>query len=114
MTRYTRFVAPVDPNNIEATAQAMFDALQAKLRAAELRKQGYTREWTPAELEKLVQGEMPGGFAGPDQTWPIGSAADVAAAWALAEQAGAPEEVRAGIRAVAARCGWQDALPADK
>ena len=40
MERYTRFVAPVDPNNIEATAQALFDAVKAQMAAAELRKQG--------------------------------------------------------------------------
>ena len=112
MARYTRLVAPVDPNNIEATAQAMFDAIQAQLRATELRKRGFVREWTPAELEQLAQGEMPGGFAGPEQTWPIGSAEDVRAAWALAEQTAAPEPVRANIRAIALRCGWQAALPA--
>ena len=110
MARYTRFEMPVDPDNMEAAAQALFAAVQAQMAAHELRKQGRTREWTPDELQKLAAGETRGGFAGPDRTWPIGSAEDAAAAWALAAEMAAPEEVRANIRAIAVRCGWGDAL----
>lgn len=114
MARMTRFEMPVDPNNMEAGAQALFDAIQAQMRAHELRKQGFTRAWTPEELQKLAGGEVAGGFAGPEQTWPIGSAEDAAAAWALAGEAAAPEAVRANIRAIAVRCGWGDALPEEE
>jgi len=55
--RFTRLLVPVDPNNIEATAQALYDAVQAQMAAADLRKRGCTRVWTPEELEKLAEGE---------------------------------------------------------
>lgn len=113
MPRFVRFLLPVDPKNIEAAAQAMLATAQkaASDYQARTRQMGGERDWTPDDLRRLDDGSLPGGFAGPNKSFPIGSPADVRDAWGLADLADNPEEVRANIRRIAEQCGWQSALP---
>lgn len=69
------------------------------------------RKWTAEERRDLAAGNIDGGFAGPDQSFPIADPADVADAWGLAGQAANPDQVRRKIIAIAKRFGWQSGLP---
>lgn len=113
MTKFVRFMAPVDAGSIEAMAQALFDSIKGAQAAsqAKTRQMGGAHDWTPDELRRLEGGEIPGGFAGPNKTFPIGRSSDVRDAWALADLADNPDAIRANIKAIAERCGWASALP---
>ena len=116
MSRMVRFMMPVDPNNIQAAAQAMFDAVQGQLAQSaqpKNRRMGGERDWTPDELKKLESGEAPGGFAGPNKSYPIGSAQDVSTCWNLADLSPDAGMVRLNIKSIARKFGWQHALPAE-
>jgi hypothetical protein len=69
------------------------------------------REWNQEARDKLSRGEIEGGFAGPDQSFPIASPADVGDAWGLAGHADDPDAVRARIKAIARKHGWESGLP---
>jgi len=69
------------------------------------------REWTKEERDKLEKGDIKGGFAGPNNTYPIASAADIADAWQLAGHASNPDEVKRKIIEIARKFGWTAALP---
>lgn len=70
------------------------------------------RKWTAEERRQLAAGEIEGGFAGPDQSFPIASAADVADAWGLAGHADDPDAIRRKIISIARKYGWLSGLPA--
>jgi hypothetical protein len=70
------------------------------------------RAWTADERRKLAAGEIKGGFAGPDQSFPIAGPADVGDAWGLAGQAANPDQVRRKIISIARKFGWLGSLPA--
>ena len=63
-------------------------------------------EWTPAAIEKLRRGEIVGGFAGPNQTFPLAGTGDLRAAWKQSETDPNRERVRWAILAMAAVCRW--------
>lgn len=119
MTRMVRFMTPVDAENVQAQAQALFDAVQKQMAdgeagdVAKQRQMGGARDWTPEDIARLDNGEIPGGFAGPNKSFPVGSPRDVADAWSLSDLAGDPALVRLNIKAIAKRFGWQHALPAE-
>lgn len=69
------------------------------------------RKWTMEARRKLAEGEIEGGFAGPDMSFPIAGPSDVADAWALAGHADDPDQVRRNIIRIARKFGWLDALP---
>lgn len=69
------------------------------------------REWTKREREMLAKGEIKGGFAGPDNTFPIAGPEDVADAWRLAGHSDNPEEIRKNIIKIAKKYGWLSSLP---
>lgn len=69
------------------------------------------RNWTADERDRLAKGEIKGGFAGPNQSFPIAGPPDVADAWKLAGHAQNPDEVRRNIIRIAKKFGWTDALP---
>jgi hypothetical protein len=69
------------------------------------------RKWTAQERRDLAAGDIDGGFAGPDQSFPIAGPADVADAWGLAGQAANPDQVRRKIIVIAKRYGWTSGLP---
>lgn len=69
-------------------------------------------DWTAARREQLAKGEIKGGFAGPDQSYPIAGPDDVKNAWTLAGRAANPDAVRKKIIEIAKAHGWADALPA--
>lgn len=118
MSRMVRFMVPVDPDNVQATAQAMYDAVQKQMAGSEAggdakqRQMGGGHDWTPEEVEQLSKGLIPGGFAGPNKSYPVGSAQDVTDAWNLSDLATDPTLVRFNLKAIAKRNGWQHALPA--
>lgn len=116
MSRKVRFLAPVDPNNISATAQAIYDFIQSQRdgsgEPSQRRMGDNDRDWTRERIDQLERGDIPGGFAGPNKSYPIGSADDVRDAWSLAELSGDPTMIRFNIKAIAKRCGWQHAIPA--
>ena len=70
------------------------------------------RKWTAEQRRQLAAGDIDGGFAGPDQSFPIAGPSDVGDAWGLAGQAANPDQVRRKIIAIAKRFGWQSGLPA--
>lgn len=69
------------------------------------------RKWTPEDLQALADGEMDGGFAGPGKTIPIGSADDLAAAWAMAGDAEDPDKAYLAITKIASEFDWTESLP---
>ena len=69
------------------------------------------REWSTEARKKLAAGEMTGGFAGPDQSFPIASPVDVAAAWASVGRAANPRSTMAKIISLAKKHGWESGLP---
>jgi hypothetical protein len=71
----------------------------------------YETKWTQATRD-VYYAEHPENFAGPDKSFPIKDASDVADAWGLAGHASNPDAVRAKIKSIAKRLGLSDALPA--
>lgn len=69
------------------------------------------RDWTEAERKQLKAGKLRGAFAGPDETFPIAGPEDVTHAWDLAGHAEFPNVVRAAIRRIAKKYGWESGLP---
>ena len=67
-------------------------------------------KWTAA-TRKAYHDEHPENFAGPDGSFPIKDASDVADAWDLAGHTDDPDAVRARIIAIAKRLGFSHALP---
>lgn len=103
MARMVRFEVPVDPNNIQATAQSLFDALQQQMAEGAARRQ--------EKIDALRRGAIPGGFAGPDESYPIASAEDARSTWRYADRADDPAALRASVRRIAKQFGWADGLP---
>lgn len=69
------------------------------------------RQWTKEERDALKKGAIKGDFAGPNETYPIASPADVADAWQLSGQSKNPDQIKVKIIEIAKRFGWIDALP---
>ncbi len=61
-------------------------------------------EWTELKRAQLATGQIKGAFAGPSQTLPISSDADVEKAWRLSEHM--PESIQQNIIEIANRFGW--------
>lgn len=69
------------------------------------------REWTQSARAELATGKIKGGFAGPNNSFPIASPSDVNSAWRLAGQASKPNEIRRAIIRIAKRFDWLSGLP---
>jgi hypothetical protein len=67
------------------------------------RKLLFYGEWNAAKREKLVRGEIKGGFAGSGHSFPIGTLEDVETAWKLAHlsKKEAPDTIRQNILRIA-------------
>lgn len=72
---------------------------------------GAKRKWTAEERQNLADGKIDGGFAGPDQSYPIAGPGDVGDAWGLAGQASDPEQIRKNIIRICRKFGWMGSLP---
>lgn len=70
------------------------------------------RDWGKAKREKLAEGDIKGGFAGPNQTYPVSNAEDVKNAWNLAGRATNPDQVRRNVIKLAKKLKLTQALPA--
>lgn len=70
-------------------------------------------QWTQPKRDRLANGEMIGGFAGPERSFPIAAPEDVARAWELSEHSSTPEKVRHNVVQIAAWHEWMEALPPD-
>ena len=75
------------------------------------RKDAEYREWNTEKRKKLASGELKGTFAGPDQSFPIASPIDVAAAWASVGRSKNPRAVMSHIISIAKEHGWTEGLP---
>lgn len=73
----------------------------------------YEAAWTAGKRDRLANGAIKGGFAGPKNSYPIASRADVGDAWELAWQTNAEnsDSIRRKIIQIAKRHGWTDGLP---
>jgi len=69
------------------------------------------REWSSDMRKSLSEGEMKGGFAGPDMSFPIASPGDVSAAWSSVGRAKNPDAVMRKIISIAKKFGWERGLP---
>jgi len=69
------------------------------------------REWSGDMRKALQEGQMKGGFAGPDMSFPIASPGDVAAAWSSVGRTKDPEKVMQNIIKIAKEHGWEQGLP---
>ena len=69
------------------------------------------REWDTEKRRELKKGEFQGEFAGPDMSFPIASAQDVAAAWSSVGRAKNPRAVMKNILRIAKENGWTEGLP---
>jgi hypothetical protein len=69
------------------------------------------REWDAAKRKELKKGEFAGKFAGPDMSFPIANAADVAAAWSSVGRAKNPRAVMANIIKIAKEMKLEAGLP---
>jgi len=69
------------------------------------------REWDTEKRKELKKGEFEGAFAGPDMSFPIASAQDVAAAWSSVGRAKNPRAVMQNILRIAKERGWESGLP---
>lgn len=78
---------------------------------AKKQKEAAFREWDTEKRKELKKGEFAGAFAGPDMTFPIASAQDVAAAWASVGRAKNPRAIMQSIIRIAKERGWTDGLP---
>jgi hypothetical protein len=69
------------------------------------------REWSTEKRKALKEGKVKGEFAGPDQSFPIAGAVDVAAAWASVGRAANPRAIMRKIIAIAREHNWESGLP---
>jgi hypothetical protein len=69
------------------------------------------REWSTEKRKALKEGKVKGEFAGPDQSFPIASPVDVAAAWASVGRAANPRAIMRKIISIAKSHGWESGLP---
>ena len=75
------------------------------------RKEAEYREWSTEKRKELKGGGMQGEFAGPDMSFPISSAEDVAAAWSSVGRGKNPRKIMANIIRIAKKHGWESGLP---
>jgi hypothetical protein len=75
------------------------------------RKDAEYREWSAGKREDLETGKVKGQFAGPNQSFPISTAEDVAAAWSSVGHAKDPRKVMANIIKIAKNMGLEEGLP---
>jgi hypothetical protein len=75
------------------------------------RKEVEFREWDAAKRKELKKGEFAGKFAGPDMSFPIANAADVAAAWSSVGRAKNPRAIMANIIKIAKEMKLEAGLP---
>jgi hypothetical protein len=69
------------------------------------------REWSTEKRKDLKSGKVSGEFAGPEMSFPISSAEDVAAAWSSVGRAPNPRAVMRHILEIAKKFGWEEGLP---
>jgi hypothetical protein len=69
------------------------------------------REWSTEKRKALSEGKVKGEFAGPDQSFPIASPVDVAAAWSSVGRAANPRAIMRKIISIAKNHGWESGLP---
>lgn len=62
--------------------------------------------WSPEAMVALRCGKIVGGFAGPNQTYPLAGTGDIRAAWERSESDPNRERVRWAILQMAATCRW--------
>ena len=75
------------------------------------RKETEYREWSTEKRKALKEGKVKGSFAGPDQSFPIASPVDVAAAWSSVGRAANPRAIMRKIISIAKNHGWESGLP---
>jgi hypothetical protein len=75
------------------------------------RKETEYREWSTEKRKALKEGKVKGSFAGPDQSFPIASPVDVAAAWSSVGRAANPRAIMRKIIAIAKQHNWESGLP---
>jgi hypothetical protein len=75
------------------------------------RKDAEYREWSTEKREDLKSGKVKGQFAGPNQSFPISTAEDVAAAWSSVGHAKNPRKIMANIIKIAKSMGLEEGLP---
>jgi hypothetical protein len=69
------------------------------------------REWSTEKRKALKEGKVKGEFAGPEQSFPIASPVDVAAAWSSVGRAANPRAIMRKIISIAKSHGWESGLP---
>lgn len=69
------------------------------------------REWSTEKRKALKEGKVKGEFAGPDQSFPIASPVDVAAAWSSVGRAANPRAIMKAVIRIARKHGWESGLP---
>jgi hypothetical protein len=75
------------------------------------RKDAEYREWSTEKRKDLESGKVKGQFAGPNQSFPISTAEDVAAAWSSVGHAKDPRKIMANIIKIAKSMGLEEGLP---
>jgi hypothetical protein len=75
------------------------------------RKEAEYREWSTEKRKDLESGKVKGQFAGPNQSFPISTSEDVAAAWSSVGHAKDPRKVMANIIKIAKSMGLEEGLP---
>ena len=75
------------------------------------RKDAEFREWSTEKRKALKEGKVTGAFAGPDQSFPISSPVDVAAAWSSVGRAANPRAIMRKIISIAKEHNWTSGLP---
>jgi hypothetical protein len=75
------------------------------------RKDAEFREWSTEKRKALKEGKVKGEFAGPDQSFPISSPVDVAAAWSSVGRAANPRAIMRKIISIAKEHNWTSGLP---
>ena len=74
-------------------------------------KDAQYREWSTEKRKELESGKVEGKFAGPNQSFPIQTAQDVAAAWSSVGRAKNPRKIMANIIKIAREMGLEEGLP---
>ena len=74
-------------------------------------KDAQHREWSTEKRKELESGKVEGKFAGPNQSFPIQTAQDVAAAWSSVGRAKNPRKIMANIIKIAREMGLEEGLP---
>ena len=75
------------------------------------RKDAEFREWSAEKRKDLKSGKTTGAFAGPEMSFPISSAEDVAAAWSSVGRAKDPRAIMRNIIHIAKKMGFESGLP---